>query len=336
MQGGGSGRKYAPNRSSIGHPSLACRETRPPPLRPHATHEWTATCKDLYDNEYAIGFTHEIRDAPAGRPARLTPAHERLKRAGAVFTATYGWERPSWFTAGRIGRAPQFPPLQRPFGHRLRGESRAASAPAFSTFRASPSSKRRGQVRGYLNGIGVNRMPGRVGGIVLTHALTRVGGVLSEFSVTRLGPEHFYLVSAAAAEAHDHDILRARLPPDNSVRFENGHDTLRLSGPRRPRARDILGRLTRANFPNAAFPWLSGARSKSVPRESVRSASITWASSAGSFMRPSRRCAPLRPATRRGGSRSASSPFGLRAIDSLRLEKMYRGWRTDLTTEYRS
>jgi dimethylglycine dehydrogenase len=334
-QGGGSG-KIAAEWILDGHTSLDMIELDPRRFDDFATPEWVAArCKDIYDNEYAIGYPNEYAMRSAGRPTRTMPAHARHQSAGAQFYSAFGWERPAWFAAD--GEASEVFLFRRTNAFDAIARECRAVREAAGLLDLSPFSKF--DVTGpgaeaFLDGIGGNRMPRRTGGIVLTHALTPDGGILSEFTVTRLGPDHFYLVSAAAAEVHDGDLLRKSLPGDGSVRITNiTHDfgTLVLAG---PSARDILGQLTSADLTSQAFPWLTSQEIE-VAGVGVRALRVNFVGELGwELHHPVAGQLTIYDALMQAGAAHGLTPFGMRAMDSLRLEKMYRGWRTDLTTEY--
>ncbi len=334
-QGGGSG-QFAAEWILDGRTSLDMIELDPRRFGDFATPEWVAArCKDIYDNEYAIGYPNEYAMREAGRPTRTMPAHARHRSAGAQFYSAFGWERPAWFAVG--GEAAETFSFRRTNAFEAIARECRAVREAAGLLDLSPFSKF--DVTGpgaqdYLDAIGGNRMPRKTGGIVLTHALTPDGGILSEFTVTRLGPEHFYLVSAAAAEAHDGDLLRKALPDDGSVRIENiTHDygTLVLAG---PKSRDILRQLTSADLGSGAFPWLTSQKIE-VAGVAVRALRVNFVGELGwELHHPVAGQLAIYDALMKAGAEHGLTPFGMRAMDSLRLEKMYRGWRTDLTTEY--
>ncbi len=94
----------------------------------------------------------------------------------------------------------------------------------------------------WLDGMVANRVPAKIGRIALCHALTPRGGIRSEFTITKLADQHFYVVSAGAAERYDSDFLLKRLPADGSVMLRNitgARGCFVLAG---PRARDVMSR----------------------------------------------------------------------------------------------
>ena len=335
-QGGGSG-LFCAEWILDGQPSLDMWELDPRRFGDWADKTWVeARCKDIYDHEYAHSYPHEWAGRDAARPVRKTPATDRHEGAGAVFSTAVGWERPAFFAAGDAARQDQFTFRRADWQASVAEECRAVrervgllDLSGFAKFDvAGPGAE------AMLDGIGANIMPRKTGGIVLTHALAPSGGVLSEFSVCRLAEDRFYLVSAAAAELHDLDILQAAVPEDGSASVDNitaDWGTFVLAG---PRARDLLAKLTDADLSNAAVRWLSG-REIEVAGFPVRALRVNYVGELGWELhhRIGDQLA-LYDALAEAGKEFGLAPFGLRAMDSLRLEKMYRGWRTDLSSEY--
>ena len=290
--------------------------------------------EEAYRNVFTVHYPDEER--PAARPAKTSPVHARHQAAGAVFGQRYGWERPNWFAPpGRTGgdvwsfrRTNWFGPVGGEV--RLVRESVGViDITSFSKFGVSGPG-----AEGFLETLVANRLPGREGAVRLGHALTSTGGVRSEFSIMRDGPEDFHLVSSGAAERYDHDHLAKMMPGDGSVRLENlteRHGVLVLAG---PRARDVLGQLTGADLSNAAFPWLTGRHIR-VGVVPVRALRVNFVGELGwELHHPIEYQVGLYDALMRAGREYGIGGVGMRAMESLRVEKSYRMWGLDLTTEY--
>jgi dimethylglycine dehydrogenase len=100
-----------------------------------------------------------------------------------------------------------------------------------------------------------------------------------------------------------------------------------------PRARDVLGRITDADLSNGAFPWFS-AREIQAGSAPVRALRINFVGELGwELHHPAEYQVGLYEALRRAGEDVGLVDFGLRAMDSLRLEKAYRAWGSDINTE---
>ena len=293
----------------------------------------TGKNEETYENVFTIHYPDEER--PACRPAKTSPIHDKLDRAGAVWGQRYGWERPNWFAPEGVQRRDVWSFRRtNDFDHvgaecRLVREKVAViDITSFSKFRVSGPG-----AEAMLDRLVAHRLP-RQGRIGLCHALTTTGGVRSEFTITRDGPDTFYLVSSGAAERYDHDLLLKRAPEDGSARVENlttAHGVLVLVG---PRARDVLARLTDADLSNAAFPWLS-ARHIHVGLAPVRALRVNFVGDLGwELHHPIEYQHHLYDALTKAGAEFGIGLSGMRAMDSLRIEKSYRMWGQDLTPEY--
>jgi dimethylglycine dehydrogenase len=177
------------------------------------------------------------------------------------------------------------------------------------------------------------RMP-RVGRVVLAYALTDRGGVLSEYTITRIAENRFYLLAAGSAEWHDLDWLEAHQPLDGSVQIEDVSEsgsTLVVAG---PRSRELLSEISDADLSNAAFPWSTGAHIRVAERD-VLALRINYVGELGWELHvPMADLVAVYDALFAVAAKPGLRDFGMYAVDSLRLEKAYRGWKQDLSTEY--
>ena len=195
----------------------------------------------------------------------------------------------------------------------------------------------------FMERLGANRPPQAIGRIGITHALTGAGGIASEFTVTRLAADRYYLTSAAAAERHDEDLLRRHAASFADVRVANRTEHLGILGLMGPEARTVLGALTDADLGHEEFPWLSartlrvgtvGAGTARVGAVEVRALRVSYAGECGWELHVAMADLPaLHEALRKAGAAVDLRPFGAYALNSLRLEKDYRAWGADLTTE---
>src|SRR6185437_10234018 len=187
---------------------------------------------------------------------------------------------------------------------------------------------------GWLNSILTNSVPKTIGRVTLTYLLTERGGVRAEFTLTRLGPERFYLISAAALEAHDFDALERLLPADNSVRLDKvttQRGVLVLAG---PRSREVLAKVADVDVSNEAFPWLA-ARRLSIGAACLIAMRVNFVGELGyELHHPIEMQNTIFDELMRAGAPLGIKPFGIRAMDSLRLEKSYKLVGRELSIEY--
>jgi dimethylglycine dehydrogenase len=343
-----------------GEPSIDMMGVDPRRFGPYAS---LGYLRQKNEEAYAKVFTVHYPDEerPAARPLKQSPCYERMKALGAVFGSVYGWERPNWFAPAGYGLSdaelakpdvllnenhapPQ--PGERPrekwsfrrsnyFEHvgnecqHVHEKVGLLDMTAFSKFEVSgPGAET------WLDHLLSNRVPKKIGRIALSYLLTKNGGVRSEFTVFREGPQQFYLVSAGALERHDWDYLTKLVPAGDSVklhRVTQQYGVLVLAG---PRSRDLLQRLTDADLSTAAFPWLSG-KWISVGAARTRALRVNFVGELGwELHHPIETQNALFDLLMQAGRDLELKPFGIRAMDSMRLEKSYRLIPRELSIEY--
>jgi dimethylglycine dehydrogenase len=173
---------------------------------------------------------------------------------------------------------------------------------------------------------------GRTG---LAYSCAPRGGIAMEMTVTRLPEGRFWLLSAAAAERHDEEWLRSHFSSDyGPVAISNlteRYGTLVVAG---PRSRELLARITEADLSNAAFPWLA-VRPIRVAGAPVLAMRLSYVGELGFELHAAvEHLAAVYARLVEAGRELALEHFGLYAMESLRLEKCYRSWKADLTSEY--
>jgi dimethylglycine dehydrogenase len=289
---------------------------------------------EVYQNEYAPAFPFEER--PAGRPLRTSPLHYRLREAGAQFGVRGGWERALWYQQAGTGLTPRLTFRRehewfRSVGDEVRAVRSSVGLldlPGFTKFIIEGSG-----AEAYLDGLVCSRLP-KEGRISLAYALDARGHILSEFTLTRLAAGRFYVVSAAIAEHHDDDLLTRALPKDGSVSIQRVTETIGTLVLAGPRARDVLGMLTDADLSNAAFPWLS-ARQIAIGCAQVWALRVNFVGELGwEIHAPNEQLASIYEHLISAGAQFGIRHFGMYAMDSLRIDKCYRGWKSDLDSGY--
>ncbi|MGE3968148.1 MAG: FAD-dependent oxidoreductase [Dongiaceae bacterium] len=290
--------------------------------------------EECYEHVFIVHYPLEER--PAARPAKAPPCYARQKELNAVFGQKFGWERANWFAPKGTPAKDKYSFRRTNFFEPVREEVKAVrervgllDLTGFSKFEvAGPGAE------AFLDRLIANRLPKKIGRIQLCHVCETKGGVLSEWTITRLGAESFYIVSAAAANRHDWDILVKNRPTDGSVDIRDvtiDRGVLVVAG---PRSRELLQKVTDADLANAAFPWLT-MQNITVGVAPVRALRVNFVGELGwELHHPLAYQLALWDALWEAGQEFDIRPFGIRAMDSLRIEKSYRYWKTDLSTEY--
>ncbi len=305
----------------------------------HATVELTALkAVEDYQNEFRFHFPHEHR--PAGRPAKTTPLTPIFAAEGAEFTVVNGWERVDY-----IKPSPDFhPTLGYDFDETFPLIAAEVKAVETNVALAEINGFNRFEITGADRHTFLDRMicgvvtkrPGRVG---LGYLLNHQGMLKGEATITNLpasdrGPDRVWYGSAAAAERHDMDWLRAHLDADEDVQIRsltNDQTILVLAG---PNARAVLQAAARGDWSKEAFPWLS-ARECCVGFAPATVLNVSFSGElAYEIHLPNASLYAAYLALKEAGKPFDMGLFGARAVDAMRMEKGFLHWKADILTEF--
>lgn len=293
---------------------------------------------EVYSTYYDVKYPGHERQA--GRPLRVSPAYPRLVELGASFGEKAGWERPNYFESNTAAGSTSTRP--RGWAGRLWSPAIAAEHLACRSNVAlfDETSFAKIEVSGNgaaeaLERLCANRVARRVGAVTYTQMLNDGGGVECDLTVTRLDEERFLLVTGTAYGQHDMAWIRSHTPPEVLVQdVTSRYACFGLWG---PAAREVLAPLVEVDLGNAAFPYLS-ARRIAVGAAPCTALRVTYVGELGwELYCPSEFGLGLWDLLWSSGLPHGMVAGGYRAIDSLRLEKGYRVWGTDVmptTTPY--
>ena len=290
--------------------------------------------EEAYANVFTVHYPDEER--PAARPLRTAPCYERLKKMGGVFGASFGWERANWFAPNDVEAIDDWSFRRSSYHEHVGAEIQNMSKnvglldlSGFAKCRISGSS-----AENFLNFLVANKISKTIGRVSLCHALNSLGGVHSEFTITKESENSFYLVSAGAYQRLDHDWIKKNMPTDNSVIFEdltNSKGVLVLAG---PKSRDLMKLVSKDNFENGNFPWLT-SQIVNIGNYPVLAMRVNFVGELGwELHHPIEYQNQIFDILFQHGSKLNLKPFGIRAMDSLRIEKSYRLPGRELSIEY--
>jgi dimethylglycine dehydrogenase len=291
--------------------------------------------EETYRNVFVTHFPDEER--PDARPAKTSPVYDKLARMGAVFGQRYGWERANWFAPPGVEAKDQWSFRRSNYFEHVGNEALQLRL-RVGVIDLTPFTKH--EVFGpgaeaWLASLVANKVPTRIGRIALCHALTRRGGIRSEFTITKIADQHYYVVSAGAAERYDADYLQQKLPQDRSVTLHNvtmSRGCFVVAG---PRSREVLAKLVDGPLDNTAFPWLTGRVAEVGLATDVYLLRVNFVGALGWELHfPIEYAHHLFDAIFAAGAQFNIAMAGMRAMESLRMEKSYRMWGSDLTTDY--
>ncbi|MEP6445119.1 MAG: FAD-dependent oxidoreductase [Hyphomicrobiales bacterium] len=289
----------------------------------------TQKAMETYGHEYAMHFPHH--EWPAGRDKKLSANHAKLLELGGQMGAYNGWERANWFAKDgddTSEEATQTWNRKGPWEPRIREECEAVrdhcgvlDMPGFSRYVL----KGEGAAE-WLRGMVTGGLP-KVGRLNLGYFADHRGRIVTEMSVMRHGDDLFTLMTAAVAQWHDLEWLQKHLPDDGSLSLTDhtlDYAVLLVTG---PKARDILAPLTDGDL---SLPWLTHQKA-TINGITVLLARVSFAGELGWEIHGATADMPeLYEAVLGAGA----TPFGMYALNSLRIEKGYRTWKGDLSTDY--
>ena len=330
-QGGGAG-KYLAQWIVDGDSEINMAEFDPRRYGPYADEAYS---RDKVFLDYRMTFTTRLpgEEEPDARPQKISALYGRLLSAGAVYAETYGWERPKYFA---LDGAPEEGGYQRTNSFEAVAAEVKAVTERVGVLDLSGFAKydvTGPDAEAFLNRICANRMPKKLGGIALAHPLSRQGRIYGEMTVTRFADDHFYCLSAAAAEQRDWDFLTQSKLPTEDVTIRNLTMDLGVLVMNGPHSRDVLAKLTDADLGNEVFRWLSG-QEIIIAGIKMRALRVSYAGELGWELHPAMDdLAALYDAVWDAGQPFGIVNYGLYAANTMRMEKGYKAWGSELTNE---
>ena len=326
-QGGGAGKVLA-EWIVDGAPEWDMWAVDPRRYTDYTDHDYcVAKGMEVYGNEYAMHFPwHEW---PAGRDKKLSPNHGKVLELGGVMGAYNGWERANWFAQPDDDTSEDSTHTwnrKGPWEQRIREECEAVrdacgllDLPGFSRFRVEGTG-----ADDWLRGFVTGGLP-KVGRMNLVYVTNAKGRIVTEFSCIRLAENDFVLITAATAQWHDGELIRNSVPEGVSVtETTTERSALLVAG---PKSREVLAGISDADLEAG---WLSHQHCTVAGRPAflIRvsfTGELGWEVHADNAEMPAIYGAILD---------AGAKPFGMYALNSLRIEKGYRAWKGDLSTDY--
>ena len=282
---------------------------------------------EVYGHEYGMHFPwHEW---PAGRDQKLSPVHDKLLELRGVMGAYNGWERANWFAKPGDDTSEETTQTWNragPWEARIREECEAVrdacgvlDLPGFSRFWLQGEG-----ADNWLRGFCTGGIP-KVGRMNLIYISDTRGRIVTELSCIRLGEDNFVLITAASAQWHDGELIRKSVPEGVNVReTTTERDTLVVTG---PTSRAVLAGISDADLEQGwlTHQWATVAGQKAFLIRVSFAGELGWEIHAENAVMPAIYDAVLA---------AGAKPFGMYALNSLRIEKGYRAWKGDLSTDY--
>jgi dimethylglycine oxidase len=281
---------------------------------------------------------HPLQPMERPRPLRTSPFYTRQQELGAVFLEGAGWERPYWYEANAGLLDTLEVPDRDTWSARYWSPIAAAEAKVtrerVAMYDMTPLTRFEVTGRGaldFLERLTTNNLAKSVGSVTYTLMLGHDGGIRSDLTVARLGEDVFQV---GANGPLDEDWMRRHLPADGSVQIRDitaGTCCIGLWG---PLARALVQPLASEDFSNADFRYFRAKKAYigEVPVTAMRLSyvgELGWEIYTGADTG-----LKLWDTLWAAGQDHGVIAAGRSAFNSLRLEKGYRSWGADMTTEH--
>ena len=291
--------------------------------------------REVYD------IIHPQQQLENPRNVRCSPFQPRLEALGAVFFESAGWERPQWYGANEDliteGAAPvrsgweaqQWSPIQAGEHRATRERAAMYDLTAFTKIEVSGPSALE-----FLQSITANQLDRPVGKVVYTAMLNQNAGIQCDLTLTRLARDRFLVLTGGASGTRDLAWMRSHAPDDGSVAISDVTSEYCGIGLWGPKAREVLQRVCHEDVSNRAFPYFASKQITigAVPGRALR---VSYVGELGwEIYVPTEYGLSVWDALWEAGQAFGIVAAGGGAFESLRLEKGYRLWGTDIHTEY--
>ena len=301
----------------------------------HRSDDWVrARTLELYGKHYTIGWPHE--EHRSGRPLARSPLYGELERAGACFGEKFGWERPNWFAA--TGEQPHdVYSFKRQNWFKAVGQEHKATRERVAVFDQSSFAKFLlvgKDAAKALSWICSNHIDKPVGSLTYTQMLNPKGGVECDVTVSRVADNEFYIVTGTAFATHDFAWIDGSIPDGLDARLFDVTSSFAALSVMGPKSRELLSKLSDDNLSNDGFPFGS-CRDITVGGTPVRALRVTYVGELGWELHVATELAlTLFQRLSATGRAYGLANAGYRAIESLRLEKGYLAWGSDIGPDY--
>jgi glycine cleavage system aminomethyltransferase T len=296
--------------------------------------DYAQRCDNAYIDTYAIHHPAEPSTSPRG--VRMSPFYDEQEKLGAAFFDTSGWERPRWFesNAGLLAglSVPARDAWSSKFWSPIAGAEHIKTREIAGVF--DMTSLRRINVTGpdaakFLNYAAARNVARGTGAVTYTMLLDHNGGIVSDVTISQLAEDRFFI---GGNSPRDVAWLKS-ISAGYDVRIEdvtNGTTCIAVWG---PQAREILAPITDTDLTNDTFKYFT-AKETSVAGVAVTAARVSYVGELGwELACNATGGTKLWNEIMKQANQAGAVPAGRSALTSLRLEKGYRAWGSDMSRE---
>ena len=326
-----------------GDPGIDTHEMDVARFNPHNMDEKYIDIRASQNYIEVYDIVHPLQQIEEPRNIKLSPFHKSQKELKANFVESAGWERPNWFDSNKVllekfntsrflrdgWENKEWSPIAIVEHLQTRSNGGLFDLTSFTKIEV----KGKGSLD-FLNYLASNDLDKPVGKVIYTSLLTESGGIKCDLTITRLEEERFLVVTGGGMGLHDLSWIRSKLPVDSDIEINDLSDSMTTIGVWGPKSRDLLQKISGVDLSNPAFPYMS---SKTIPINGIECLAlrISYVGELGwEIYGPITKGQKLWDSIYGQSSEFGVVPVGLAAFESLRVEKGYRLWGNELSTEY--
>ena len=288
---------------------------------------------ELYGHHYKLSAPGSEKESARG--VRRSPLHRELASRGAVFGSRGGWERPNWFAPPDVEPV-DAPSFTKPNWFEHVGAAHRAIREGVALIDQTSFAKFEITGPGALAAVqwlSVADMDRPVGTVIYTQLCNERGGIECDLTMTRTAPDSWYVVTGSAFGPHDMGWVRHNSPADGAVTVRDvtsARAVINLVG---PKARGVLQATSEDDVSNAAFRY-ARARDITIGAAPVLAMRVGYVGELGWELHiPTEYAAHVYETLRAAGEPHGIIDAGYRTIDTMRMEKGYLYWSTDITPD---
>ncbi len=298
----------------------------------YATLAYTnAKVRENYSRRFSIRFPNE--ELPGARAFQTTPIHDRLKEAGAVFGAYYGLEQPLWFAPKGVEdkfswrRSTDFDTV----GSEARTVRQSVGLMETSGFAKYTIGGKGAQA--WLDRMLTSKIP-ETGRMTLAPMLKEDGKLIGDFTLAKMAENDFLLIGSGIAEDYHMRWFEQHLPKDSSVVLNALNLALVGLSIAGPNSRAVMAKLTHLDMSDDAFSFMD-IRRMDIGMAPAIVGRVTYTGDLGYeiWMKPEYQ-RYMFDLIMEAGAEFNIRLFGLRALNSLRLEKSFGSWSREFRPLY--
>ena len=287
----------------------------------------TETLGDLY------GMHWPYKQHKTSRNKKLLPYHEELKKAGACFGVSSGYERPMWFAINNEKAEFKYSYNYQNWYPSVEFETKNAreNVGLFDLTAFSKYDLKGEKVHAELQKICTANIKKEIGKTTYTHMLNSDGGIEADLTIVCMDKNYFRIVTSAANREHDKFHILKHLSKE--VEFNDVTDEIACLGVFGPKSRELMTKLSKDDFSNESFKF-GNSKKIMINNKEIWAQRLSYVGELGFElyikMNESREIYNL---IVKNGKEFQLSNCGMLAMDTMRMESGFLHWGHDISPE---